>query len=59
MTGLELKAARKAKGYTQQSLANLWQCDRVTVARYEARPDIPPLVAYAIQGTPKAEERSS
>lgn len=59
MTGPELKAARKSKGYTQQALANLWQCDRVTIARYEARADIPPLVAYAIQGTPKADKRSS
>ena len=55
MTGQELKTARKAKGYTQQSLANLWQCDRVTIARYEARPAIPPIVAFAILGTPRSD----
>lgn len=43
MTGPEFAAARKAAGYSQESLAELLQVDRVTVSRWETGE--PPMTA--------------
>ena len=48
MTGSELKAARLALGWTQSDLATRCDVTWRTVARWEARTDSVPRIAYLI-----------